>query len=79
MRRLHPDVALDWKKIARQLAKKREVCRQYRSGRRTTRVPREREPFYGVVEPGTRTVYVTDPGNILGVGVVLDTLLSRGR
>jgi len=34
MRRLYPDVAFDWKKIARQLAEKREVCRQYRSRRR---------------------------------------------
>jgi hypothetical protein len=30
MRRLHPDIDFDWKKIARQLAEKREVCRQYR-------------------------------------------------
>lgn len=79
MRRLHPDVIFDWKNIARQLAEKREVCRRYRSRRRTPRMPREREPFYGVVEPSTRTVYVSDPGNIAGVGALLDTLLSRGR
>jgi hypothetical protein len=29
---LHPDVVFDWKKIARQLAEKREECRLYRSG-----------------------------------------------
>jgi hypothetical protein len=47
MRRLHPDVVFDWKKITRQLAEKREECRRYRSRRRTKRerVPREREPF----------------------------------
>ena len=29
MRRLHPDVIFDWKKIAQQLAVKREECRRY--------------------------------------------------
>jgi hypothetical protein len=41
MRRLYPDVAFDWKKIAQQLAEKRKVCRRYRSRRRnpdTTRL-----------------------------------------
>lgn len=76
MRRLHPDVLFDWKKIARQLAEKREVCRRYRSRRRTPRVPREREPFYGVYEPGTRRVYVNDPDNIAGVGALLDALVA---
>jgi len=56
MRRLHPDVGFDWKKITRQLAEKQEVCRRYRSRRRTARVPREREPFYGVIDPVKRTV-----------------------
>ena len=78
MRRLHPDIIFDWKKIARQLAEKREVCRQYRSRRqRTTRRPRE--PFYGVVDPLTRTVYVSDPSNITGVGALLDAILQQGR
>jgi macrodomain Ter protein organizer (MatP/YcbG family) len=46
MRRLHPDIHFDWKKITRQLAEKR---RRYRARRRTPRVPRyrAREPFYG--------------------------------
>jgi hypothetical protein len=81
MRRLHPDIAFDWKKIARQLAEKREVCRQYRSRRRPARVPRyrAREPFYGVFEPHTRSVYVNDPDNIAGVGALLDALLARER
>jgi hypothetical protein len=78
MRRLHPDIAFDWKKITRQLAEKREVCRRYRSRRRTPRVPREREPFYGVFEPHTRRVYVNDPDNIAGVSALLDALVSRG-
>ena len=43
------------------------------------RVPHEREPFYGVFAPYTRTVYVNDPDNIAGVSALLDTLLSSGR
>jgi hypothetical protein len=81
MRRLHPDIAFDWKKITRQLAEKREVCRRYRARRRTPRVPRyrAREPFYGVFEPHTRTVYVNAPENIAGVGALLDALLAHER
>jgi hypothetical protein len=81
MRRLHPDITFDWKKIARQLAEKREVCRQYRARRRAVRVPRyrTREPFYGVFEPHTRSVYVNDPDNIAGVGALLDAILARER
>jgi hypothetical protein len=81
MRRLHPDIAFNWKKITRQLAEKREVCRQYRARRRAMRVPRyrEHEPFYGVFEPHTRSVYVNDPDNIAGVGALLDALLARER
>ena len=79
MRRLHPDVAFDWKKIARQLAAKREVCRWYRSRRRAVRVPRVREPFYGVFEPHTRRVYVNDPDNIAGVSGLLDAILASER
>jgi hypothetical protein len=30
LRRLYPNVVFDWKKIERQLAEKREVCRRYR-------------------------------------------------
>jgi hypothetical protein len=66
-------------KIARQLAAKREVCRRYRARRRTVRVPRVREPFYGVFEPHTRQVYVNDPDNIAGVGALLDAILARER
>jgi hypothetical protein len=76
MRRLHPDVDFDWKKIARQLAEKREVCRRYRSRRRTTRLPREREPFYGVFDPVERAVYVNDPSNIAGIGAMLDAIIA---
>lgn len=80
MRRLHPDIAFDWKKIARQLAEKREVCRRYRSRRRRAPRPRlPREPFYGVIDPQTSTVYVNDPGNIMGVGALLDHLLAEER
>lgn len=45
MRRRHPDVDFDWKTITRQLVEKREVCRRYRSRRRTARATRVREPF----------------------------------
>jgi hypothetical protein len=81
MRRLYPDINFDWKKVTRQLAQKREMCQRYRSRRQTRRkaerVPRE--PFYGVFEPSTRTVYVNDPSNIAGVGALLDAILSGDR
>jgi hypothetical protein len=71
---------VDWKKIARQLAEKREVCRQYRSRRRSVRRTRmPREPFYGVVDPLRRTVYVNDPTNLMGVGALLDHLIAEDR
>ena len=80
MRRLYPDVTFDWKKIAQQLAEKREVCRRYRSRRRnpdTTRPARERGPLYAVYEPGTRTVYTDgDMGNALPL---LDVILQMDR
>jgi hypothetical protein len=82
MRRLYPDVVFDWKKIARQLAEKREACRRYRSRRRssdTARIPRAREPFCGVYDPGTRTVYVNDPSDLGGVGALLDAMLHIDR
>ena len=74
MRRLHPDVIFDWKKITQQLAVKREDCRRYRSRRRTPRerVERDYEPFYAVYEPSTRTVYASGDGN--GVAL-LDAIL----
>jgi hypothetical protein len=77
MRRLHPDVHFDWKKITRQLAEKREVCRRYRSRRRTVRTPRVHEPFYGVFDPVERTVYVNDPDNIAGTAALLDAILAK--
>ena len=76
MRRLHPDVDFDWKRITRQLAEKREVCRRYRSRRRTPRAPREREPFYGVFDPVERAVYVNDPDNIAGTAALLDAIIA---
>ncbi len=63
-----------------------EVCRQYRSRRQRPRVRRQRprvrrprEPFYGVADLNTRTVYVNDPSNIEGVGALLDRGPSRYR
>jgi hypothetical protein len=76
MRRRHPDVAFDWKTITRQLAEKREVCRRYRSRRRTARTPRVGEPFYGVFDPVERVVYVNDPTNIAGMGAMLDAIIA---
>jgi len=83
MRRRYPEVVFDWKKITQQLAEKREACRRYRSRRRspgTGRHPHAGEPFYGVYEPGTRTVYVNDvPSSAAGVGALLDALLQIDR
>jgi hypothetical protein len=76
MRRRHPDVDFDWKTITRQLAEKREVCRRYRSRRRTTRAPRVHEPFYGVFDPVERAVYVNDPTNIAGMSAMLDAIIA---
>lgn len=83
MRRLYPDVDFDWKKIARQLTEKREVCRRYRSWRRasdTEHRSRVRAPFYGLYEPGTRTIYVDGfPRNARAVGARLDAVLHIDR
>lgn len=83
MRRLYPEVIFDWKKITQQLAEKREACRRYRSRRRSpgiARHPHGGEPFYGVYEPGTRTVYVNDvPSSAAGMGALLDALLQMDR
>jgi hypothetical protein len=81
MRRLHPDVDFDWKKIARQLAGKREACRRYRS-RRQTRPSRDRESFYAAYDPITRTIYADGmPSTAGGAAALLDAVLSidRGR
>jgi len=83
MRRLYPEVMFDWKKITQQLAEKREACRRYRSRWRNpgiARHPSASEPFYGVYEPGTRTVYVNDvPSSAAGVGALLDAILQTDR
>jgi len=83
MRRLYPEVVFDWKKITQQLSEKREACRRYRSRRRNSGAARQSgagEPFYGVYEPGTRTVYVNDvPSSTAGVGALLDVLLQIDR
>lgn len=83
MRRLYPDIDFDWKKIARQLADKRKVCRQYRSRRRTSDTEhraRIRAPLYGLYEPGTRTIYVDGfPTNARAVGALLDAVLHIDR
>ena len=81
LRRRFPDILFDWKKIDRQLAEKREACRGYRSRRRTAaaarRHPREREPFYAVYDPFSRTVYADgDMGHALPL---LDAILQFDR
>jgi hypothetical protein len=70
------DVDFDSKKITRQLTEKQEVCRRYRSRRRSQRVPRVHEPFYGVIDPVERTVYVNDQTNITGVCALLDAIIA---
>ena len=63
-----------------QLADKREACRRYRSRRRTSNAARPREPFYAVIDPGTRTVYADGvPSTAGGVGALLDAVLSIDR
>lgn len=82
MRRLHPDTVFDWKKIGKQLAEKREVCRCYRSRRRALgadRRARAREPMYAVYDPITRTVYADVPSTGEGAGALLDAVLSIDR
>jgi hypothetical protein len=83
MRRLYPDVAFDWKKITQQLAEKRDACRRYRSRRRhpdTASHSRDGELFYGVYEPGTRTIYASGvPSTAAGVGAMLDAIFQMDR
>jgi hypothetical protein len=82
MRRSHPDVDFDWKKIDKQLADKREACRQYRSRRGISAVARRshaRRPFYAAYDPFTQTVYADEPTNARDAGVLLDAVLSFDR
>jgi len=62
---------------------KREACRRYRSRRRSPRGAshaRGSDAFYGVYEPGSRTVYVNDvPSSAAGVGALLDAILRIDR
>ncbi len=76
MRRRHSDVDFDWRTITRQLAEKREVCRRYRSRRRSARAPRVREPFYGIIDPVERPVYGNAPSNIAGTAALLDAIIA---
>ncbi len=89
MRRLHPDTVFDWKKIGKQLAEKREVCRCYRSRRRALaadRRARAREPMgvtrpmFAVYDPITGRVYTDGvPSAAEGAGALLDAVLSIDR
>lgn len=81
-RRRYPDVAFDWKKIARKLAEKRAACRRYRSRRRIDAEARrswDRQPLHGyaVYDPITRTVYADDVA--AGSAALLDAVLSFDR
>lgn len=83
MRRLYPEIDFDWKKIVRQLAEKRKVCRQYRSRRRpsdTAHHSRTGASFYGVYVPSARTIYTDGfPGNVRAAGALLDSVLYIDR
>ena len=83
MRKLYADVTFDWKKITQQLAEKREACRRYRSRRRNSKSTsnfRDIEPFYGVYEPSTRTIYTNGaPSTAAGMGALLDAVLKMDR
>lgn len=77
-RRRYPDYLFDWKKINKQLAEKREVCRDYRSRRRAPKnTERASDPFIIVsYDPSTRTVYSSDAGSPLAL---LDAILEIDR
>ena len=79
MRRLYPDVVFDWKKIERQLAEKREVCRRYRSRRRRARIPHAHQRLDAVYDPATRCVYADEPSTAEDAGALLDAILSIDR
>jgi hypothetical protein len=68
----------DWKKINKQLAEKREVCRAYRSRRQAPRsTERTADPFVMVsYDPSTRTVYASDASCPLAL---LDAVLEMER
>jgi hypothetical protein len=72
-------VIFDWKKIARQLAEKREACRRYRSRRRSSaaaRPPRSRPTHYAVYDPRTRTLYADEAAD---GAALLDAMLCFDR
>jgi hypothetical protein len=76
LRRRHPDIVFDWKKIDGQLAERREQCRHYRSRRRASNTARHSypaAPFYAVYEPGTRTLYAD--GDMAHALPLLDAIL----
>jgi hypothetical protein len=76
LRRRYPDIVFDWKKIARQLAEKREACRRYRSRRRTSAAPRRRQPLTAAYDPITRAVYVDAMPSPADAFALLDVLLT---
>ena len=80
MRRLYKDIVFDWKKIARQLAEKREACRCYRSRRRTpARLGHAHKPLYAVFDPAMRAVYAEEPSSAEDTAALLDAILSIDR
>ena len=80
MRRLYPDVDFDWKKIAGQLAEKREACRCYRSRRRASaRLPQAHKPLYAVFDPAMRIVCADEPSTAEEAAALLDAILSIDR
>ena len=80
LRRRYPDVVFDWKKIAQQLIEKRDASRRYRVRRRISATARQREAFYAVYDPITRTVYADDvPSSMGGVAALLDAVLQIDR
>lgn len=81
MRRRHPEYLFDWKKINKQLAEKREVCRAYRSRRQAPRsTARTSDPCTMVYDPGTGTVYASDANIPLSLfDAILDIDRSRKR
>jgi hypothetical protein len=84
--RRFPDILFDWKKIDRQLAEKRGVCRGYRSRRRMQASERReryerrsepRDPFFTVsYDPVSRMVFASEGAP---AAALLDAVLSIDR
>ena len=81
LRRWHPDIVFDWKKIEQPRSEKREVCRGYRSRRQRAaaerRCPRTPKPLFFFYE--TLSSYIYTDGDLRSAGALLDAVLQIDR